>query len=333
MHEDYAGWMAGRERGMRRRMSPTRAPPRCGTPARPGAGGASRALRRGRRIAAVHSIKPRTSRLLDVLAAVVFAAAAVASGASSAAAAGPAGRPAPPSRPGKAVVVSHGDRTRRVVALTFDDGYNTPNCSALVNTLEATATPATFFPNAVYVAHSPALWRHVAALGFPIGNHTATHPLMTQLTFRAQLQQIRSDRTIVDRVTGRPSISVFRPPYGAWNAKTLAAAGAAGYPVVLNWDTTFADSSRRPNGKTWPVASYVRAASRGIAGSVVLGHCGSAIDLAALPAVIASYRARGFTFVTVPQLLGQPGAQPMTFPAPPAPPRVTPGLAGRPIAV
>jgi hypothetical protein len=65
----------------------------------------------------------------------------------------------------------------------------------------------------------------------------------------------------------------------------------------------------------------VRAASKGQNGSVILGHCGSAIDVAALPGVIAAYRARGFTFVTVPELLGMPGAAPMHFPPPVEPPR------------
>jgi hypothetical protein len=61
----------------------------------------------------------------------------------------------------------------------------------------------------------------------------------------------------------------------------------------------------------------VRAASRGTNGSVILGHCGSPIDLEALPGVIADYRSRGFTFVTVPELFGLPGARPMHFPTPP----------------
>jgi peptidoglycan/xylan/chitin deacetylase (PgdA/CDA1 family) len=224
---------------------------------------------------------------------------------------------ASPGRLAPAVLLTHGARNRRVVALTFDDGYNPAACRALVDILERTATPATFFPNSMNVERTPALWQRVAALGFPIGNHTATHPLMPRLTYSNQLAQIAADRRAVEDVIGGPSLLVFRPPYGAFSRGTLVAAREAGYPIVLNWDASFADSSRRPNGRPWPISSYVRAASRGKAGSVVLGHCGSQIDVAALPAVIASYRARGFTFVTVPQLLGLSGATPMYFPAGP----------------
>jgi peptidoglycan/xylan/chitin deacetylase (PgdA/CDA1 family) len=218
-----------------------------------------------------------------------------------------------------AVVVTHGARSSKVVALTFDDGYNPKVCGALVDELVETDTPATFFPNSVNVVRAPELWQRVAALGFPIGNHTATHPYLPRLTYLGQVSQISSDRKALERVIGAPSLSVLRPPYGAFSPGTLIAAEATGYPIVLNWDTSFADSSRRPNGRPWPTSSYVRAASRGENGSVILGHCGSSIDVAALPDVIASYRSRGFTFVTVPQLLGMEGAVPMQFPAPPQP--------------
>jgi hypothetical protein len=48
------------------------------------------------------------------------------------------------------------------------------------------------------------------------------------------------------------------------------------------------------------------AAEQGTNGSVVLMHCGPNVTPYLLPDVIASYRARGFRFVTVAQLLGVP---------------------------
>lgn len=230
-----------------------------------------------------------------------------------------------------APVIFNGSRAEPWVALTFDDGNDATNCRRLVDTLEATATPATFFPNAGPVIMSPALWRWIARLGFPIGNHTAHHPFMPGLGFAAQLREIRSDQATIERVTSMPVLPVFRPPYGSYDGTTARAAAAAGYRYVLNWDTTFADSSRRPDGRPWPMTSYVRAATRGRNGSVILGHCGDPIDTAVLADVIASYRSRGFIFVTVPQLLGMPGARPMTFPSPPAPsPQPSPATSPQP---
>jgi peptidoglycan/xylan/chitin deacetylase (PgdA/CDA1 family) len=217
-----------------------------------------------------------------------------------------------------AVVRTYGSRSVREIALTFDDGWGTANCGKVLDILLATRTPATFLPTLTYVRAAPSFWKRVAALGFPIANHTATHPNLLRLSYAAQLREIASAEAGIEKITGTPMAKVLRPPSGAYNGTTLRAAAAAGYDVVLNWDTTFADTSRRPGGGLWPLSSYQRAASRGIAGSVILGHCGSPVDFAVLARVIAGYRARGFTFVTVPQLLHLPGARTVPF-----------GLAGR----
>lgn len=310
MHETYAGWI-----GRRHARAPT------GGDGRHGAGTAAVRADAVPIVSAPSAPAPRRRRLVAVL----LAASALFLGASPVAAGQPPGRPAasltgmPAPKPTgtlSARVVSHGARTGKVVALTFDDGYAPAVCGALVDVLVETQTPATFFPNSVNVVRAPALWRRVAALGFPIGNHTVSHPYLPRLSFQQQWTQIWSDRVALERVIGEPSLAVFRPPYGAYSPGTLIAARAAGYDIVLNWDASFADSSRRPDGKPWPITSYARAASRGTNGSVILGHCGSSIDLAALPAVIASYRERGFTFVTIPELLGLPGAAPMQFATP-----------------
>jgi peptidoglycan-N-acetylglucosamine deacetylase len=309
MHESYAGWIGRRDAraaivGDRRHGALTTA---VGADDVPTASASSAPARR-RRMAAV---------LLAVLALCLSAGPAAAGQPSGRPATALTGMPAPkPAEQLPAQVVLHGPRTQKVVALTFDDGYGPAVCGALVDVLVETQTPATFFPNSVNVVHAPALWQRVAELGFPIGNHTVSHPYMPGLTFQQQWIQIWNDRVALERVIGEPSLAVFRPPYGAYSPGTLIAAHAAGYDIVLNWDASFADSSRRPDGKQWPTASYARAASRGINGSVILGHCGSSIDLAALPAVIASYRERGFTFVTIPELLGLPGAKPMRFEPP-----------------
>jgi peptidoglycan/xylan/chitin deacetylase (PgdA/CDA1 family) len=214
----------------------------------------------------------------------------------------------------RASVVSHGDRSERTIALTFDDGWGVKNCAKVVAILERTATPATFLPSAHWVAAAPKFWRRVADRGFPFANHGVHHPRMTTLSYAAQVRQIANARTVVEGIIGKPMLRLFRPPYGSYNEVTRAAAAAAGFPRLLLWDTTFADSARRPDGSLRPLSVYRRVASRGRNGSIILGHCGSSIDVAILAGVISDYRRRGFTFVTIPELLDLPGALPMRFP-------------------
>lgn len=232
------------------------------------------------------------------------------------------------SPPAPAVIVSNGPRSVKEIALTFDDGLGTAACSAVVDLLEALQTPATFFPNARWAAGSPELWHRIASLGFPVGNHTVHHLDLRGRPFAVQLAEIADNVTAMEKATGAPLVPLFRPPYGSYDATTIRAATAAGVRYVVLWDTTVADTSRRRNGQPWPVEPYVRSATRGTNGSIILGHCGEPIEQQVLPLVVADYRARGFTFVTVPQLLAMPGARAMTFPSSmPAPSGAAPSAA------
>jgi peptidoglycan-N-acetylglucosamine deacetylase len=198
-----------------------------------------------------------------------------------------------------ATAISHGPRQVKVIALTFDDGSSPTNCRRILAELLAAGVPATFFPIAEAMALDPAFWRLVAAAGDPIGDHTMTHPQMPQLSYAAQVRQLRDSRAVVESITGHPILDVFRPPYGEYNGQTLAAAGATGFPVVLTWDTSLRDTS--PRGT---LAEMLAAAELGTNGSVILMHCGPNPTPYLVPQVIDSYRGRGFRFVTVPELLG-----------------------------
>src|SRR5438132_338561 len=48
---------------------------------------------------------------------------------------------------GQTAIISHGNRNRREVAITFDDGICGPCVQQIVNTLMKTGAHASFFPN------------------------------------------------------------------------------------------------------------------------------------------------------------------------------------------
>lgn len=213
---------------------------------------------------------------------------------------------APPTRAAGPVAVAegptvvwHGPRTSRVVALTFDDGWNAATLRQIYRILVRERVPATFFVTGIYVQRAPALWRQIAAAGFPLANHSYLHRDTRDLAPRTVVEDLVRTRAVVERATGRPMLPYFRPPFGARNAATDRLAAAAGFPYVVLWDTTAGDTGPRPT-----VAGVIRDASAGRSGSIVLLHAGPSVTPRALPAIIARYRARGFRFVTLPELLG-----------------------------
>lgn len=200
-----------------------------------------------------------------------------------------------------AAVFSHGRRSDARVALTFDDGASPDNCRRILAILVSRGVPATFFPVAEAMPADPGLWRMVVAEGDPIGDHTLTHPQMPTLTEAQQFRQIDGARRLAERVSGTSLLRVFRPPYGAYDAATLQAAAAAGFPTILLWDTSDRDTS--PNGT---VAEMLAAAERATNGSVILMHCGPNATPYVLGPLLDHLRSVGLRPVTVPTLLGLP---------------------------
>jgi peptidoglycan/xylan/chitin deacetylase (PgdA/CDA1 family) len=210
-----------------------------------------------------------------------------------------AGPLAGPVQAGSVAVVSHGDRAEHEIALTFDDGVSPANCRRILAILVEHRIAATFFPLAQAMRLDPSFWQLVGQAGYPIGNHSLTHPEMPELDLSAQIRQIETARVLEESILGRSTIDVFRPPYGAYNATTLDAAGAAGYSTVLTWSDSDRDTS--PTGHE---PAMLAAGELGGNGSVILLHCGPNATPFLLAPLIQFYRARGYRFVTIPQMLG-----------------------------
>jgi peptidoglycan/xylan/chitin deacetylase (PgdA/CDA1 family) len=206
---------------------------------------------------------------------------------------------APYARAASALPLFHGPRDARVIALTIDDDWSAARVGTIFDTLQRSSVAATFFPYANATRSDPGLWRAITAAGYPYANHTRSHPWMTRLDRSAQADEITEARTILEAMTGTPMLPVFRPPYGAYDTGLLDVAKATGFPTVLLWDTSDADTSLRATP-----AQLVRAAMRGTNGSVLLTHGGPTLTPLILPTVISLYRDMGFRFVTVPELLG-----------------------------
>jgi peptidoglycan/xylan/chitin deacetylase (PgdA/CDA1 family) len=185
------------------------------------------------------------------------------------------------------------------VALTFDDGWNARTLRQIYRVLVREHVPATFFVTGIYVQRAPALWRQIAAAGFPLANHSYLHRDSRHLTAHQMAADLALTRAVVERTTGVPMLAAFRPPYGYRNAATDRRAADAGFPEVVLWDVTGGDTGHHPT-----IASVVRQATVGRPGSIVLLHAGPRVTPRALPRIIARYRARGFRFVTLAELLG-----------------------------
>jgi peptidoglycan/xylan/chitin deacetylase (PgdA/CDA1 family) len=186
----------------------------------------------------------------------------------------------------------------REMALTFDDGPG-PYTLRLLKVLRRTHTAATFFEVGVGLQYFHAGTSAIVKLGYPIGDHTWSHPDMAELSRAQQQAELLQQVHGIERY-GASYPRMFRPPYGDWNSTTLQLLHQDHMLMVLwSLDT---DDWQLPGVKT----IVHRVLSGAKPGSIVLMHDAGgnrSETIAALPMIIRGLRKQGYKLVTVPQLL------------------------------
>jgi peptidoglycan-N-acetylglucosamine deacetylase len=204
-----------------------------------------------------------------------------------------------------ATVTSHGPRTDKAVALTFDDGNDSQNTEKILYILRSRGVNATFFPTARAVELASKTWRQVAAANYPIANHTYHHISLKGLCFQKQLAELEKAKSVI-AAEPLPLQGYMRPPYEDFDDNTRLAATAAGESHVVLWDIDTFDWT----GVGW--RTVAARALRGHSGSIILMHTSAHASSTALYEIIKQFKKRGYRFVTVGQMLGIPG--PVPFP-------------------
>ncbi len=75
-----------------------------------------------------------------------------------------------------------GNREKKNIYLTFDEGYEAGYTPQLLNTLKENQVKATFFITAHYVNSQPDLVKQMIEEGHIVGNHTVNHKSMPELS-------------------------------------------------------------------------------------------------------------------------------------------------------
>ncbi len=203
--------------------------------------------------------------------------------------------------PGGSPVVYSGPTSRRMIALTFDDGpwYDTPQ---FLHVLEREHVPATFFQIGEQIStYGRSVDRRMLADGDMIGDHTWSHANVSGGgSFAAS--QISSAADAIASVTGGFRPCLFRAPGGAVSSGLIAEARSMGF-TTIQWDVDPRDWSLPGTS-----AIYSNVVSNAHPGAIVIQHDGGgnrSETLAALPHEIDTLRHEGYHFVTVTDLLGQ----------------------------
>lgn len=201
--------------------------------------------------------------------------------------------------------VTSGSREKAYVALTFDlcqiPEYPASFTSQIPETLQHYNVPATFFLGGDWMRTHPNETLLLAANPrFELGNHSWSHPDFRTLGDAEIGEEIVKAQDMLYKLTGRES-HLFRLPYGYASDAALSVIAAHGL-TTIQWDTETGDPD--PNLQAEDIQRAVREGAQN--GSIVIMHAnGRGWHTAeALPGIIEYLQSKGYTLVTVSQLLG-----------------------------
>jgi peptidoglycan-N-acetylglucosamine deacetylase len=216
------------------------------------------------------------------------------------------------------------------VAITFDDGPDPAYTPKILDILKEENAPATFFLIGLQTQKFPGLAQRIYDEGHAIGNHTFTHPDISDVSpwYMKRVELQLTEKLFASKLGVKPLY--FRPPYSidqepdvADQVRPLELVQEEGYITVgSKIDPNDWKKGQSAEEIVAEVMDQVqREATKGCqtrapiyCGNIVLLHDGGGDRTAtvrALPAMIEGLRARGFKIVSVEELLGKTRADVM----------------------
>ncbi len=185
----------------------------------------------------------------------------------------------------------------KVVALTFDDGPNEEYTEPLLDGLKERGVKASFFLLGKCMDGNEELVKRMDEEGHLIGVHCMQHTKLTTLALEDAVDQMEETQEKIEEMTGKKAEYV-RPPFGSWNTALDEAVHAELAMEVVLWDVDSMDWELQNRAAI--VEKVVRKVQDG---DIILMHDAFETSVDAALEIIDILSAKGYTFVTVDELM------------------------------
>jgi len=192
-----------------------------------------------------------------------------------------------------------GDTSRKVLYMTFDEGYENGYTPRILDSLKENNVKAIFFITGPYLKEHEDLVTRMVEEGHEVGNHTIHHPSLPSKNDTELKKEITQLNDSFKAKYGKDML-FLRPPMGEYSERTLYLTRNMGY-CNLFWSFAYDDWHR----DVYRGAQYAQnMVDKNLHnGAVLLLHAVSKDNAEALNAVIKASRAKGYEFGTPQELL------------------------------
>ncbi len=192
---------------------------------------------------------------------------------------------------------------KKVIALTFDDSPDLVYTEQVLHVLKVHGVIGTFFLVGDSIRKYPNVAKKIVDAGHIVASHAYNHIHLMEFTPEdAYTRQVVKAQNTFQKHLGVVPL-LFRPPYGDITNAQIAYLAEQGIHII-NWSIDSFDYNKR---MSQPVRMVRRVQQLAYSGAIVLLHSagGKKEDtIQALPKIITKLQKQGYTFVTVPTLLG-----------------------------
>lgn len=192
------------------------------------------------------------------------------------------------------------DTEEKKLYLTFDCGYENGNTPAILEALKNHNAPATFFVVGNFIRDNPELICQMVEEGHTVGNHTYSHPDMSQISspeaFEEELVKVEE---LYRKTTGEEMPRYYRPPRGVYSTENLRMAKDLGYQTFF-WSLAYVDWQQ--DSQPTHEEAFEKLLERIHPGAIVLLHNTSRTNGEILDELLTRWESMGYTFHSLEEL-------------------------------
>lgn len=185
-----------------------------------------------------------------------------------------------------------GDTSKKIIYLTFDEGYENGYTAKILDILKKHNVKAAFFVVKPYIKSNPDLIKRMEAEGHLVCNHSANHPSMASIMDETKFDKELSDvEEAYKNVTGKDMPKYFRPPMGKYSELSLYYVQKYGYKTVF-WSFAYADWD--PKKQMSSESAKKKILDRTHNGAIMLLHAVSKTNTEILDDVLTEWERQGY---------------------------------------